>query len=61
MQTVNNWESLHRSNIESPENRKLYISKHLYESRIGIFKIMPVFKIDDYTLLQIKGKEKLHR
>ena len=46
--------SLHRSNIKIEENRKLTVSKHLYQCNQGEFKIMPLYQNNDYTLLQIK-------
>ncbi len=58
-QGLNNRISLHRSNIKLSENRKLYVSKHLYEYSKEDFKLMPIYRTDDYTLLQIK--KKLHR
>ena len=48
--------SLHKSNIKITENRKLNVSKHLYECSQGQFKIMPIYQTNDYTLLQIKEK-----
>ena len=48
--------SLHRSNINLPENRKFYVSKKAYECRNGLFKIMSKYQTDDYILLQIKEK-----
>ena len=48
--------SLHRSNIKIPENRKLNVSKHLYECSQGKFKVMPIYLTNNYTLLQIKEK-----
>ena len=50
---------LHKSNIKLPENKKLYVSKKLYECSNELFKIMPIYQTDDNTLLQIK--KKLHR
>ena len=35
--------SLHKSNIKIKENRKLNVSKHLYECSRGEFKIMPIY------------------
>ena len=43
---------LHKSNIELIENRKLYVSKHLYE---GDFKIMPIYN-DFFVTLNKKEK-----
>ena len=45
--------SLHESNIKITENRKLNVSKHLYE---GEFKEMPIYWSNDYTQLQIMKK-----
>ena len=49
--------SLRRSNIKIEENRKLNVSKHLYQCSRGKFKIIPIYQINDYTLLQIKEKK----
>ena len=38
------------------KNRKLNISKHVYECSNVLFKTMPIYKTDDNTLLQAKGK-----
>ena len=57
MQALNIRTSLHRSNIETEENRKLNVLKHLYQCSRGKFKIMPIFQTNDYTLLQIKEKK----
>ena len=54
VQVLNTRTSLHRSNIKIEENRKLNVSKHLYQCRQGKFKIMPLYQTNDYTLLQIK-------
>ena len=48
--------SLHKSNIKLPENRKLYVSKHHYKCRCGVFRTMTIYQTGDYTLLQIKEK-----
>ena len=53
-QALNTRTSLHKSNIKI-ENRKLNISKHLYQCSRGKFKIMPIHQTD-YTLLQIKER-----
>ena len=55
-QTLNNRVTLHRSNIKLLENRKHYVSKHLYECSNGMFKIKSIYQTDDDTLLQIKEK-----
>ena len=41
-QALNTRISLHKSNIKITENRKLNVSKHLYECSQGEFKIMPI-------------------
>ena len=56
-QALNTRTSLHRSNIKITENRKLNVSKHLYECSQGEFKIMPVYQTNEYLLLQIKEKK----
>ena len=56
-QALNTRISLHRSNIKITVNRKLNVSKHLCEYSQGEFKIKPIYKIKDYTLLQINEKK----
>ena len=56
-QTPNTRISLRKSNIKIPENRKLNVSKQLYECNLGKFKTMPIYQTKDYTLLQIKEKD----
>ena len=56
-QALNNRVFLYKSNIKLPENRKLQVSKPLYECSNGHFKIMPVYQTDDCSLLQIKEKK----
>ena len=58
-QTFNTRISLRKINTELPENRKLNVSKHLYQSSKDVFKTILIYQTNDYTLLQIK--EKLHR
>ena len=53
-QALNIRTSLHKSNIKIEENRKLDVSKHLYQCSRGKFKIMPIYQNNDYTLLPIK-------
>ena len=53
-QCQNNRFFLHKSNIKSLENRKLYGSKHLYKCSREDFKMMPIYRTDDYSLLQIE-------
>ena len=48
---------LHKSNIKLPENRKVYVSKHLYECSSRMFKIMPIYQTDDYSLTPNKRKK----
>ena len=40
--------SLHRNNIKIEENRKLNVSKHLYESSLGKFLKMLIFQTLKY-------------
>ena len=56
IQALNNKASLHKSNITLPENRKLYVSKHLYVCSKKDFVILPTYQKDDYSLLQIKAQ-----
>ena len=56
IQTLNTRTSQDRSNIKIEENRKLNVSKHLYQSSRGKSKIMSIYKTNDYTLLQITKK-----
>ena len=55
-QVLNIWVSLHENNIRLQESRKLYISKNLYDYSNGYFKILPIYQISDYSLLQTKEK-----
>ena len=55
-QALNTRKSLHKSNIKIEENRKLNVSKHLYQCSRGKFNIMPIYQNNDYTLLQIKER-----
>ena len=48
--------SLQKTNIIIEENRKLIVSKQLYQCSRGKFRIMPIYQTNDYTLLQIKEK-----
>ena len=41
-QALNNWASLHISNIKLSENRKIYSSKHLYKYSKEDFKMIPI-------------------
>ena len=43
------------SEIKSPENRKLYVSKHIYECIKGELIIMLHYQTDDYSLLSKKN------
>ena len=43
--------------MKLPENRKVYVSKYLYEYSKGYFVIIPMYQIDDNALLQIKFKK----
>ena len=51
---LNNRISLLKSNIRLPENKEFYPSKHFYKCNKENFKIMSIYKTDDYLLLQIK-------
>ena len=42
--------SLHKSNIKREINRKLFVSKHIFECSHGSFKTMPIFQTDNYNL-----------
>ena len=55
-QALNTRTSLHRSDIKIEENRKLNVSKHLYQCNRGKFRIMPLCQTNDYTLFQITEK-----
>ena len=55
-QALNTRASLHKSNIKIEENRKLNVSKHIYQCSRGKFNIMPIYQNNDYTLLQIKER-----
>ena len=46
--------ALHRSNIKLPQNRILFVSKHIYECSKGQFHIMPLYQTDNYSNIQIK-------
>ena len=48
--------SLLKINIEITENRKLNVSKELYECSQGKFNIMPIYQTNYYMVFQIKGK-----
>ena len=48
-QALNTRISLHRSNTEITENRKLNVSKYLHECSQGKFEFMPIYQINDYT------------
>ena len=56
-QALNTRISLDKCSIELPENRKLNVSKDLYEWSKGSFKTMPIHQTTYYTLLQIKEKD----
>ena len=47
--------SLHKSNINLPESRKLDVSKYLYKCS-NRSKTMPISATNNYSLLQIKEK-----
>ena len=53
-QQLNHRVALHRSNIKLPQNRILFVSKHIYECSKGQFHIMPLYETDNYSNIQIK-------
>ena len=53
----NNRISLHKSYIKIKINRKLFISKHIFQCSHGLFKSMPIFQTDNYNLLHIKERD----
>ena len=55
-QALNTRISFHKSNIIIPENRKLNVTKDLYECNHGEFKTMPIYETNDITSFQIKEK-----
>ena len=55
-QALNTRTSLHKNNIKIEENRKLNVSKQIYQCSEGKFNIMPIYQNNDYTLLQIKER-----
>ena len=58
MQAPNTGISFHKSNIKIPENRKLNVSKNLYECGNGLFQTMQNKKTAGGTLLQKKKKKR---
>ncbi len=44
--------SLHKSNFEIAKNRKLNVSKHLYECSQCNFEVLSIYETNDYTLFQ---------
>ena len=55
-QTLDSQTSLHKTNIKLLDNGKLCAFKHLYECNKGNSKIIPIYQINDYSLLLIKEK-----
>ena len=55
-QDLNTRISLEKSNVKIPENKKLNVSKRLYECSNGHFRTLLIYQINDYTLLQIREK-----
>ena len=55
-QALNTRTSLHKSNIKIEENRKLNVSKYLYQCSRGKLNIISINQNNDYTLLQIKER-----
>ena len=61
-QALNIRTSFHRSNIKIEENKKLNVSKHLYQCSRGKFKIIPIYQTNDYNENFIdKFKPKLNK
>ena len=60
-QALNTRTSLHKSNIKIEENRKLNVSKHLYQCSRGEDNIMQIYQNNDYTLLQINERNFIDR
>ena len=60
-QALNTRKPLHKSNIKIEDNKKLNVSKHLYQCSRGIFKIMPIYRTNDDRLLQIKERNFIDR
>ena len=48
---------LYKSNHKLLEDRKIHVSKHLYDCCQGDFNIMPIYQINNFYLLQIKEKK----
>ena len=48
---------LHKSDIKIEINRKLFVSKHIFECSHGLFKTILIFQTDNYNLLQINEKD----
>ena len=46
---LNHRVALHKSNINIPQNRILFVSKHIFECRNGNFHIMPLYQSDSYS------------
>ena len=53
-QVLNTSVSIHKSNIQLSENRKLNSSKHRNECSNEMFKTMPIYQTVENILLQIK-------
>ena len=49
-QALNNRVFLHKSDIKLPENKKVYVLKHLWEYSKRNFKIISKYQTDDYSL-----------
>ena len=54
IQQLNHRVALHKSNIKLPQNRILFISKHIYECSKRQFHIMPLYQTDNDSNIQIK-------
>ena len=53
--------SLHKSNIKLPQNRILFVSKHIFECSKGNFRVMPIYQTDDYSMITIKEQNFIDR
>ena len=53
--------SLHKRNIKIEINRKLFVSKYMFECSHGLFKTIPIFQTDNYNLLQINEKDSIEK
>ena len=56
-QSLNHRVALHKSNIKLPQNRNLFVSKHIFQCSNGNFKIMPIYQTDDYSNITLKEQD----